>query len=586
MKRLSILVALLTLMSACFLAVGCGDEETTTTAAPTETTAAPSDTTAAPETTTTAAAAGPKTGGTLRVLLPPDLQNAGGLPWELWGGQMMSLQFAFESLFLGSPSGDFEPWLAESYELAPDMMSVTIKLKEGVKFHDGSDFNAEVVKWNVEKHIAAGTQPSFKAASVVDPYTVKIDFNYWANTNLLGLRDGLWMISMENYEKNGEDYARANPCGTGPFKFVSFENGVKMELAKNENYWQEGLPYLDGVQLLYVPDYMTMATMLQAGEADVIGNQNLNKSAKDLQDAGFVIETFLTTAWALQPDAGNPDSPYADQRVREAVEYAIDREALAEAFSYGFWEPVNQIPGPDTPAYNPNPPLVRSYDPEKAKQLLAGAGYPDGFDTTIVMLQFANKDQVVATQAMLAEVGIRAELVIPEGPIKFNEATNTMHNILPWSPVDALSGSWNQGFWYSFMFEGSGNKNWLRSPEWVELYEKSLAAPKEDPELVRAVTDQWTKEASVIPVTREGNGWAHATYVRVEAGLPGPSVPGYGRGRSGSTSERASDHQPTVGFVSNLREPSSRALSSPEALEVGSHTLSQARDVKSSGRST
>jgi len=522
MKRLSILVVLLMVMSACLTVAGCGEDETTTTLAPTGTTAAPTDTTAppattgttaAPETTTTAAATGPKPGGTLRVILSPDLQNAGGLPWELWGPQMMAGQFMLESLFVGTPTGDFDPGLAQSYELASDLMAITIKLNQGIKFHDGSDFNADVVKWNLEKYMAAGMAPSFKAVTVVDPYTIKVDFVFWANTNLVSLRDGFWIISKDNYEKNGEEYARANPCGTGPFKFVSYENTVKMEMTKNENYWQAGLPYLDAVEILFVGDFMTQAAMLQAGEADVIGNQGLNKTAKDLQDAGFVIETSLPECWALQPDAGNADSPYADQRVREAVEYAIDREALAEAFSYGFWEAVNQIPGPSAPIYNPNPPLVRNYDPDKAKQLLAEAGYPDGFKTTLVMFQFANRDQVVATQAMLAEVGIDAELVIPEGPIKFNEATNTMHNILPWSPVDALSGSWNQGFWYSFMFDGSGNKNWLRSDEWVALYEASRAAPKEDIDLARAVTDQWTKEASVIPVTRAGNGWAHATYV-------------------------------------------------------------------------
>ncbi len=521
MKRLSIALLFLVLLAACLAAVGCGGNEETTTTAPPATTAttatpttAPATTgTTAPASTDTTAATGPKSGGTLRVILSPDLQNAGGLPWELWGPQMMAGQFMLESLFVGTHSGDFEPGLAESYELASDLMSITIKLKQGIKFHDGSDFNADVVKWNFEKYMAAGMAPSFKTVTVVDPYTVKVDFNFWANTNLVSFRDGLWIISKENYEKNGEEYARNNPCGTGPFVFKSYENAVKMEMTKNPNYREAGKPYLDAVEILFVADYMTQAAMLQAGEADVIGNQGLNKSAKDLKDAGFVIETYLPECWAIQPDAGNADSPYKDQRVREAVEYAIDREALAEAFGYGFWTAVNQIPGPDATIYNPNPPLVRNYDPEKAKQLLAEAGYPNGFKTTLLMLQFANKDQVVAVQAMLADVGIDAELVIPEGPIKFNEATNTMHNILPWSPVDALSGSWNQGFWYSFMFEGSGNKNWLRSPEWVALYEASRAAPKEDPALCQAVTDQWTKEASVIPVTRGGNGWAHATYV-------------------------------------------------------------------------
>ena len=526
MKRASIALVLLVLLTCCLLAAGCGNsqEATTTTAAPASstTTAAAPVTTAPPTTaatpstaatTTTAAAVTPKTGGTLRVILGPDLQNAGGLPWELWGPQMMAGQFMLESLFVGSLTGEFEPGLAKDYKLADDQLSVTITLNQGIKFHDGSDFNADVVKWNLEQYMKAGQAPAFKAVTVVDPYTVKIDFNYWANTNLVGLRDGLWMVSEANYVKNGEEYARNNPCGTGPFMFKSFENAVKMEMVKNPNYWQTGKPYLDGVEILFVADDNTKAAMLQAGEADVIGSQGLNKQAKDLKDAGFVIETYLPDVWAIQPDAGNADSPYKDQKVREAVEYAIDRSSLADAFGYGFWTTVNQIPGPDASIYNQNPPLVRDYDPAKAKQLLAEAGYPNGFKTTLLMLQFASKDQVVAVQAMLKEVGIDAALVIPEGPVKFNEATNTTHNILAWSPVDALSGSWNQGFWYSFMFDGSGNKNWLRSKEWVDLFNKSMASPKEDPALAQAVSDQWTKEASVIPVTRAGNGWAHATYV-------------------------------------------------------------------------
>jgi peptide/nickel transport system substrate-binding protein len=516
MKRLSIVLVLLMLLTVGLIAAGCGgDDETTTTAAPTETTAAPTETTTAPaETTTSAPAAGePKTGGTVRVILGPDLQNAGGLPWELWGPQMMAGQFMLESLFMGSPEGEFVPWLAKSYELADDLMSATVVLNEGIKFHDGSDFNAESCAWNLQKYMEGGQAASFKSVEVVDPYTIKITFSYWANTNLLILRDGGWMISMESYETNGEEYARNNPVGTGPFKFVSFQNQVNMVMEKNPDYWVEGKPYLDGVEILFVADVMTQAAMLQAGEADVIGNQGLNKQASDLQAAGFVIETSLPECWAITPDAGNDDSPYKVQQVREAVEYALDREGLAEAFGYGFWEAALQIPGPDSYAYREDFELTRDYDPEKAKQLLAEGGYPDGFKTTILSHPFANQDAVVAVQAMLAEVGIDAEIRIPEGPVKYNEENNTLHNILAWQPVDALSGSWNQGFWYSFMWDGSGNANWLRSPEWVELYEASRATPTEDVELVRAVINQWHKEASVIPVTRAGNGWARGDYV-------------------------------------------------------------------------
>ncbi len=168
MKRLSILLALLMLVTIGLVAVGCGGDDTATTTtamqASSTTAAVSTDTTAVAETTTTVAA-GPKTGGTLRVILGPDIQNAGGLPWELWGSQMMAGQFMLESLFVGTPTGEFEPGLAKSYELADDLMSITIELNQGIKFHDGSDFNADVVKWNFEKYMAAGMAPTLQSSN-------------------------------------------------------------------------------------------------------------------------------------------------------------------------------------------------------------------------------------------------------------------------------------------------------------------------------------------------------------------------------------------------------------------------------------
>jgi len=243
MRRLSIAVLLLVLLTAC-VAAGCGTSgNTTSTAAVTSSsatalttsstvssTASTGPETTAGDTSSTAAAEQPKYGGTARILMQPLIQNACGLPWELWGPHFVFDQFAMDPLFLGNAKGEMVPWLAKSYELAADKMSVTIVLNQGIKFHDGSDLNADVVKWNLDQYMAAGVVVNWKSIEVVDPYTVKIDFSTWTNINLAQLQNGCWIISKDNYDKNGKDYARDHPCGTGPFVFVSYQNNVKMVL--------------------------------------------------------------------------------------------------------------------------------------------------------------------------------------------------------------------------------------------------------------------------------------------------------------------------------------------------------------------
>ena len=530
MRRLSIAVLLLVLLTAC-VAAGCGTSgNTTSTAAVTSSsatalttsstvssTASTGPETTAGDTSSTAAAEQPKYGGTARILMQPLIQNACGLPWELWGPQFVFDQFAMDPLFLGNAKGEMVPWLAKSYELAADKMSVTIVLNQGIKFHDGSDLNADVVKWNLDQYMAAGVVVNWKSIEVVDPYTVKIDFSTWTNINLAQLQNGCWIISKDNYDKNGKDYARDHPCGTGPFEFVSYQNNVKMVLKKNPNYWVKGRPYLDGLELDFVADPMTQSAMMQAGEAELIGQQFLNKQAQDLKDKGIIIEANITSTNCLVPDAGNADSPYKDLKVREAVDYAIDRGAVADAFSFGFWKEQNQVPGPDSTIFNPNFTLGRKYDPEKAKQLLAEAGYPDGFQTKLIYPQgMVADDYAAAVQQMLQAVGIKASLVKSMNAAKENEDMSTIHNNLAIQAVDSISGSWNRCFQYTFMSPAAGasNAHWLKSPEWVALADKSLASTTEEVSLAQAVSDQWVKEASVIPVGCGGIGWAHASYVK------------------------------------------------------------------------
>ena len=125
---------------------------------------------------------------------------------------------------------------------------------------------------------------------------------------------------------------------------------------------------MDGTEIIYIVDETTQKAAMQTGEADMV-SVNADKLAANLRDAGLAVERVLTQTAVLIPDSVNPDSPWSKQKVREAAEYAINREAMAKALSYGFWSATYQIPSPGLPAYNPNFTLGRKYDQGKGEAI-------------------------------------------------------------------------------------------------------------------------------------------------------------------------------------------------------------------------
>lgn len=512
--RKAIIVLLVLLLSVSFLA-GCGGSTTTATTTTTTSSSTTSVTTSNPTTTapsttqptaTTTAAVADKFGGTLKIMLIAGPQTPGGVPSEIFGPDATSAQFCMEPLLRGDKSGNAIPWLAESYDLAEDRLSITFTLRKGVKFHDGTEFNAEVAKWNLDSYIASPTNQYWASSEVIDDYTVKVNFRMWVNTIITSFTgNAAWMVSKDAFDKNGIDWARNNPVGTGPFIFKSFQRDESYKFTRNLNYWMEGKPYLDAVEVLFVADSMTQKAAMQSGEAHMLQTE-AGKLAKDLQSLGFQTVFKLVTVYSLMPDTAHSESPFAEQKVREAVEYSINREAIANAFSYGFWEAQYQIPYPDSPAFNPNF-SAREYDPERARALLAEAGYPEGFTTTILNNpSIIDRNIAVALQSNLAAINITAELSFPANMGKFIGDTNSLTNILVMQPVMGAA-NYNSTWMFFLGPDAMWNKNWLPSPEFNALKNASNTAPAADPALIRAATDQLSEEASVIPFMLAGLGW-------------------------------------------------------------------------------
>jgi peptide/nickel transport system substrate-binding protein len=206
---------------------------------------------------------------------------------------------------------------------------------------------------------------------------------------------------------------RESSCGTGPFQVTEFNPGVFVKYKKNPTYWREGKPYLDGLEMYMVEESTTRSSAFMAGEYDMVLMNDLTV-AQELIDAGdkYVMEVNKSgqglIGTGLIPNSSDPASPFKDAKVRQAMCYAIDAEALCKTFGYGLLRATNQWAAPGAVTYNP---AVKGYPYSiaKAKALLAEAGYPNGFATTLTTNP-GNKDIFTAAANMLSEAGIRCEI--------------------------------------------------------------------------------------------------------------------------------------------------------------------------------
>lgn len=338
---------------------------------------------------------------------PAEVTNNGPLPF---------LDPMLQSLLHFDEKGGMVGWLAESWETDAEAKTITFNLNEGIKFHDGTDFNAEAVKWNIEKYIEnkRTETANIDSMDVVDETTIRINLKEWNSSSLQAIGYFIRYISPTAFNEHDKEWAYKNPVGTGPFLLDKWEINVSVSYKKNPNYWEAGEPKLDAIQMLIIEDAMTAAAALQAGEVDVLQVGNIDV-ANELIDSGkFDVVLHKngigSVGVGIIPDSVTEGSPFADVRVRQALSYAIDENIIAENFGKGYYVATNQWGSPDAYTYSPE---VKGYpyNPEKAKELLAEAGYPDGFKTKLFSGQ-NTKDVFTAVQGFLAAVGIDAELIM------------------------------------------------------------------------------------------------------------------------------------------------------------------------------
>ncbi|WP_313081669.1 glutathione ABC transporter substrate-binding protein GsiB [Atlantibacter sp.] len=306
--------------------------------------------------------------------------------------------------------------LAESYTVSDDGLVYTVKLRQGVKFQDGTDFNAAAVKVNLDR--ASNPDNKLKrynlykniaSTEAVDPATVKITLKqpFSAFINILA-HPATAMISPAALEKYGKEIG-FHPVGTGPYALETWNQTDFVKVKKNASYWEQGLPKLDTITWRPVVDNNTRAAMLQTGEAQFAFPIPYEQAAVLQKNDNL---DLVTTPSIMQRyiSMNVTQKPFDNPKVREAINYAINRDALVKVAFAGFATPATGVVPPAIAFAEPF--KAWPYDPAKARALLKEAGYPNGFETTLWSSHNHSTAQKVLqfTQQQLAQVGVKVKL--------------------------------------------------------------------------------------------------------------------------------------------------------------------------------
>jgi peptide/nickel transport system substrate-binding protein len=350
-----------------------------------------------------------KRGGTVRLVEPGEPDNL-DMARTVANYTFIVGEQMFEGLFRWTPQG-LVPWLARDVTVTPDGKLWTLKLRDGVTFHDGTPFNAEAVKFNLERirdgqgFPYSGLLAPLQEIKAVNPSTVQITMKapYGPFRALLGFIY-FGMQSPAAIQKHGPDYG-SNPVGTGPFKFQSWQRGAQLVLVRNDNYWGDKAP-LDRIVVTAIPDFNGRVSALEAGDADVIIEVPPSEVARLQRQRQHQILSAVTSRnqWLR---FNLLKAPLDKVEVRRAVAHATNRDAYIRSVMHGQASPARNIVGPGVVGYVELESIP--YDPKRARELLAQAGLPNGFSTTMTC---APSDELICQAVLqdLAAVGIQARL--------------------------------------------------------------------------------------------------------------------------------------------------------------------------------
>jgi len=332
-----------------------------------------------------------------------------------------------DALVKPMPGHPLGPSLAESWSVSPDGLTYDFVLRPGARFHNGEPVTADDVKFSFERYRGVSAKllkERVRQVVAIDPLRVRFqlkepwpDFLVFYGTPATG---AAWIVPRKYVEKVGDEGFKKHPIGAGPYRFVFFTPGIELVLEANEHYWRKP-PSVKRLVIKVIPDETTRLAMLKRGEVDLAYTFRGAAAEELRRSAGLSLKPslFNATFWVVFTEQWDPKSPWADRRVRLAANHAIDRQAINQSLTLGFSRITSSIIPQDFEFAWPAP--LHAYDPRRAKQLLAEAGYPNGFDAGVISTDTSFAESAEPIAGYFAAIGIRATVRSFERVAFFNQ---------------------------------------------------------------------------------------------------------------------------------------------------------------------
>lgn len=428
----------------------------------------------------------------LRTNLPADPAMVDPITYsELVAGDVMTQMY--ESFTAIDAQGNVIPALAESWEPLDGNLGFRFHLRQGVKFHSGREFTAKDVKYTLEQllipenkgglnagyaelvagadKVKDGSTTELSGVTILDDYTVEIHFDA---PNVLFPIYPLYIFDAGVAAEAGADWLTRVSAGTGPFKLDKWNRGQDVHLVAHDGYWR-GAPALEGVHFLIVPEMSTALSMFEAGELDVLrADSSLYRQI--FADAGLKDQTLTSPTAQVRYVAMNPDhyAPFKDVKVREAVCISYNQDEMIEGLYEGAGEAHFGAITPGVAGYSPDMPEIK-YDPERAKALLAEAGFPEGTGLPPLKLNdtATSKTEDLYLVSKWQEVGFPVELEILERGAMLKGMNSQQVAFFPWGwSADYPDGlNFLLDLWYSKSPYNKGYSN----PDFDALIDQAKA---------------------------------------------------------------------------------------------------------------
>ncbi|MBI4588503.1 MAG: hypothetical protein HY725_06660 [Candidatus Rokubacteria bacterium] len=426
--------------------------------------------------------------------LDPDL-SVYGLALTLW----ISM---FDSLTRFDENMKVQPALATSWKMINET-TWEFKLRSGVKFHNGEPFNAQVAKFSLDRILDPkqktqnlSRMPLLQRVEVVDDMTVRLYTKSPSPTLPLGLVWG-WMKPPKYLKEKGDAHFAQNPVGTGPFKFVDWVQGQYINMVSNPEYWQ-GKPKLDKLTIKIVPDPSVQVASLRAGEAQLISDVPVHVAKQIQATKGLKVVPAPFGSVTVVNLYSHEGGPLADKRVRQALNYAINKQLILDRILQGYSTIAQgQVVTPEAFGFDPETKAY-PYDPQKAKQLLAEAGYPNGFRMPLTSSWGRypmDKEICIAMADQLGKVGVQVDLKDYEWGVSqdLTKKLQMPNRFTAWMNYgDARFGlQWGMS---------NSNLPFWRNPQFDRLMEQSdtTVDPKQREQLLRQAIRYEREEAPMI----------------------------------------------------------------------------------------